>query len=434
MSDFAPGLIIYRPVDSDWAPWRLPECLKEMSMHLKNLFPIALAAFAALTLPACGTDIDEDLDLEMVDSEVELELSPTSVPFKAGTRGYNCYRTPAIVKAANGDLLAFAGGRKGGCGDDTDGDLVLRRSTDRGRNWKEMQILDRGAGRDKNRVGLPNPVVLEDGTVLVLYMWSKFVEDKEDRGCRRVYLMKSEDNGRTWSSRRDITRQAQRKCREDNRGRWVDPPRAGEWGWTGLGPVHAIVKKESPHKGRIVVAGRHVASDSKTYSHVIYSDDDGETWEIGGSLNRRSTESTVVELPNGDIMLNSRSMDAAEARTVGVSHDGGESFEPAYIDTDLREPGGVQGSLLRYGDNILFSNPRSRKNRTKGTVQVSTNNGRDWQRRRQYTPKGQFSSYSDMVRVKGGVGVLVEWGPSTKKSDKHREIRFIVVKKEDLGL
>ena len=68
----------------------------------------------------------------------------SSVPYEKGYSGYHCFRTPAIVKAQDRTLLAFAGGRKGGCGDDTDGDLVLRRSTDRGKSWKELQILDRG--------------------------------------------------------------------------------------------------------------------------------------------------------------------------------------------------------------------------------------------------------------------------------------------------
>jgi sialidase-1 len=390
----------------------------------------------AATAAGCGNELDVDGDdgLEAGTAEDEAALSATSVPFRAGTNGYNCFRTPAIVKANNGDLLAFAGGRKGGCGDDTDGDLVLRRSKDRGRSWESLQVLDRGDGDDRNRAGLPNPVVLEDGRVLVVYLWSRFVDNEDDRGCRRVYLMSSDDDGKTWSPRRNITAQAQRPCREDREGRWIDPPARGEWGWTGVGPVHGIVKTMAPHRGRILIAGRHVDVDSKTYSHVIYSDDDGENWKIGGSLSLTSTESTVVELPNGDIMLNSRSKDSIGHRTAGISVDGGETFRAAYVDNGLLEPRGVQASLLRYGDSLIFSNPHHATNRTAGTLQVSRDNGRTWQRKVTYTPEGQFSSYSDMVRVKGGIGLLVEWGPSLAGRDEHQEIRFITVPKERLGL
>ncbi|MFZ9886222.1 MAG: sialidase family protein [Myxococcota bacterium] len=392
--------------------------------------------FCALWLVGCVNEIgDEPVpELGFIASQEESPLGARSVPFRAGTEGYNCFRTPAIVKANNGDLLAFAGGRKGGCGDDTDADVVLRRSTDQGRSWKPMQVIDKGAGDATNRAGLPNPVVLEDGRVLVVYLWSRFVDGEEDRGCRRVYVKHSDDDGRTWSARRNITAQAQRPCREDDDGRWIDPPAQGEWGWTGLGPVHGIVKTKAPHAGRVLIAARHVAPDSKTYSHVIYSDDDGETWKIGGSLDLRSTESTVVELANGDIMLNARSRDEVGHRTVGISKDGGKTFEPAYVDDELPEPRGVQGSLLRYDNKILFSNPHHRADRTNGTIQVSHDNGRTWEQKFRYTPEGEFSSYSDMVRVKGDVGVLAEWGPSLDNKDKHREIRFIVVRKEDLGL
>ncbi|MEY2986526.1 MAG: hypothetical protein RJB13_47, partial [Pseudomonadota bacterium] len=217
-----------------------------------------------------------------------------------------------------------------------------------------------------------------------------------------------------------------------SKGRFIDPPAKGDWGWTGLGPVHGIVKQFEPYKGRIIIAARHLAENSKTYSHVIFSDDNGESWSIGGSLNLKSTESTVVELPNGHIMMNSRSGDSVNARTAGISKDGGKTFDPAYIDTQLTEPSGVQGSLLRFGDKILFSNPMSTTARTMGSIRVSANNGRKWRLYATYSPEGQFSGYSDMVRVEGDVGVLYEWGPTTEKKDAHKEIRFVKVSGDGL--
>src|SRR5262245_24899562 len=61
--------------------------------------------------------------------------------FKAGEEGYHTYRIPAIVKAANGDLLAFAEGRKNGGGDAGDIDIVLKRSMDQGETWSSMQLV-----------------------------------------------------------------------------------------------------------------------------------------------------------------------------------------------------------------------------------------------------------------------------------------------------
>ena len=65
---------------------------------------------------------------------VTAEVSQVTV-FKSGVDGYHTYRIPAIVEAANGDLLAFAEGRKNGGGDAGDIDIVLKRSNDRGKTW-----------------------------------------------------------------------------------------------------------------------------------------------------------------------------------------------------------------------------------------------------------------------------------------------------------
>lgn len=385
----------------------------------------------------------------MQNNEIQLAFTKknlfqiSSAPYQDLDAGYNCFRTPALVKAKNGDLLAFAGARKGGCGDDNDSDVVLRRSDDAGKSWKDIQILDKGdldEGSEsdkspKNRVGLVNPVMLEDGTILILYLWSLHTKEKEDRGCRKIFQMASNDNGATWSKRKDITSQAQRVCREDSSGRYTIPENKNEWGWTGLGPVHGIVKKFEPNKGRILITGRHLAHDNKTYSHIIYSDNEGKNWKIGGTLPMRSTESTVVELRSGDVMVNSRSMPNVSARTVGISKDGGVTFteENTFIDDDLIEPEGVQGSLLRFGKKIFFSNPKSLENRTSGTIQVSADHGKTWRELIKYTNNNDFSGYSDMVRVEGGIGLLFEWGVSFEnKEDRHGKIRYIWISPEQL--
>ena len=41
-------------------------------------------------------------------------------------------------------------------------------------------------------------------------------------------------------------------------------------------------------------------------SHVIFSDDHGQTWQLGGSTDYGMNECAVVELTDGTLMLNSR--------------------------------------------------------------------------------------------------------------------------------
>jgi sialidase-1 len=403
------------------------------STHRMGLLWIALVA-------ACG-GIDPDAELEATASDEAAARAVTvvperSTPFVSG-RGYPYYRQPAIVRARNGDLVAFAQGRSRES-DDSDIDIVVRRSSDEGRTWSKQKTI---VGRDtRDPAKLASPVVLKDGTILLLYLTNRYVEREDERGCRRVWKTVSRDHGKSWSRPEDITRQAQRPCEEGRAGRWIDPPRRGRWGWTGLGPVHGIVKQKGPHAGRIVFAARHVAEDSRTYSHILYSDDDGASWEIGGVVPLRSTEATVVELSGGELLLSARSHGSTNHRVMAISRDGGGRFDRAWVERQLPEPGGCQASLLQHSTNretgeknLLFSNPASTTERTRGTLRRSPDDGETWTHAVRYARDGHFSAYSDLVKLSGGdVGVLFEHGRTLR--DKHAEIRFSVVPREKLGL
>src|SRR5690606_17299991 len=84
------------------------------------------------------------------------------VLFTKGEAGYGCFRIPAITEAANGDLLAFAEARKEFCGDAGEIDLVLKRSTDGGENWGDMEMVLQGTDDDPEAPatrGNPVPIV-----------------------------------------------------------------------------------------------------------------------------------------------------------------------------------------------------------------------------------------------------------------------------------
>jgi hypothetical protein len=76
--------------------------------------------------------------------------------FQSKSEGYHTFRIPAIVRATNGTLLAFAEGRKNSSSDSGDIDLVLKRSFDNGRTWGRLQII----GDDgPNTFGNPLPIL-----------------------------------------------------------------------------------------------------------------------------------------------------------------------------------------------------------------------------------------------------------------------------------
>ena len=64
------------------------------------------------------------------------------------------------------------------------------------------------------------------------------------------------------------------------------------------GPGSGIQIEHGPHKGRLVIPCDHIEADTKHYySHIIYSDDHGKTWKLGGT-HARSTRSTSARWSN----------------------------------------------------------------------------------------------------------------------------------------
>jgi sialidase-1 len=120
-----------------------------------------------------------------------------------------------------------------------------------------------------------------------------------------------------------------------------------------------------------------------TRSHVIFSDDHGATWQIGGSEEEKTNESTIVELSGGRLMQNMRSYHGRNRRAVATSDDAGFSWSPVKLDEALIEPV-CQGSLVRAtwpaGNSpgaIIFCNPASRK-RENLTIRLSQDEGKSW--------------------------------------------------------
>ena len=79
--------------------------------------------------------------------------------FTAGAEGYHTFRIPALVVATDGTLLAFCEGRKHGGRDYHALYLVLKRSTDNGATWGDLQLL---VGDDEHTMHNPTAVVDRD--------------------------------------------------------------------------------------------------------------------------------------------------------------------------------------------------------------------------------------------------------------------------------
>lgn len=321
---------------------------------------------------------------------ISAQESPIDL-WKSGEGGYDTYRIPALIKAKSGTLLALCEGRKTGRGDSGNIDLLLRRSNDGGKTWSPTQVVWDDAG---NTCGNPCPVVeQETGTIFLLATHNLGIDrerqiiDQKSKGTRTVWLLKSTDDGKTWSTPQDITRDTKKP----------------DWTWYATGPGAGIQIQHGPHKGRLVIPCDHIEADTKHYySHVIYSDDRGESWKLGGSTpEHQVNECEVVELadPPGRLMLNMRNYDRSNrTRQTALSDDGGLTWHSQKHVPVLIEPI-CQASIRRlrwpkagHSGIILFSNPGSQKAREKMTVRVSSDDAKTWAHS-QLINEG-FSAYS----------------------------------------
>ncbi len=319
--------------------------------------------------------------------------------FVSGEGGYDTYRIPALAVSEKGTVLAFCEGRKRSSSDYGDIDLLLRRSMDHGQSWQPVQVVvDDG----ESTCGNPCPIVDRKTGDIVLLITKNNANERESQimkgeaAPRTVWVLRSSDDGVTWSTPVDISAQV----------------RKADWRWYATGPCHGVQLAD----GRLMAPCDHSIGPKKEemFSHVIYSDDGGKNWSIGGELESRTDESTVVELADGSLYLNARNTRGTGRRAFAISHDRGLTWSPVADDEGLVEPV-CQGSALRMSspakdgkNRIVFSNPASTK-RENMTVRMSYDECKTWPVSKVLWPGP--AAYSDLVATADGqVGCLYERG------------------------
>jgi len=382
---------------------------------MSNIIPVLLLS---LCLASCNKNMQSPRDMG-TRASVNEEVTETVV-FENGQDGYKCYRIPAIVKAPNGDLLAFAEARRNDCGDFGDVDMVLKRSTNNGKSWDKSQlVMDFG----NNQAGNPAPVfdltdpAFPKGRLFLFYNTGTAHEAdvREGKAIREVWYKTSTDHGKNWSEATNITLQTNRP----------NAPAANpaynfkeDWRAYANTPGHALQIQNGQYKGRIFVAANHSAGppqeESRDYvAHAFYSDDHGQTFKISPDLDYAGgNEAIAAETSAGSLLLNFRNQSGdAMYRLQGFTSNAGESWDEVRVMKDLPDPV-CQGSIINFttkkGQHILlFSNANSQTERENLTVRRSTDDGQTWS-------AGQVvyagpAAYSDLVIQKNGdIGVLYE--------------------------
>ncbi|MFS4492961.1 sialidase family protein [Maribacter sp. 2308TA10-17] len=351
--------------------------------------------------------------------DISQDSTNTSIPYYSGLEGYFSFRIPSLIKS-NTALIAFAEGRKNSTSDFGDIDLVYRRSFNNGESWEPLKLL-----YDQDTLAVQNPVpifVSEENKIVLLFNTTSLSEHdvlNKDYGLeeeRKAYVTSSTDDGETWETPKEITRQVKLK----------------QWRWHALGPVHGIELRYGTHKGRLIApVAISIGKGNKVYTMaLVYSDDKGESWNIGAVDDNLedevlANETTIVELTDGRIYVNTRDQNGGSLeknRGETYSSDSGLGFSDV-VESDKFPGPVVQSALLRWSSEkeasknvLLFSTPSHVDKRLDLIVMASYDESETWQSL--FKIHDGSSAYSDMVKLnKNTLGVIYE-------TDDYKKIRF----------
>ena len=324
---------------------------------------------------------------------------------KQGDDGVHTYRIPGLATTPRGTLVAVFDLRHKHGGDlPADIDVGAMRSTDDGATWSPMRrIIDFDAaqpGTHGNGVGAPAVLVDQrTGAIFVAALWSKGRRAWNGSGpgltpdeTGQLVVVKSTDDGVTWSSLVNITAQVK------------DPA----WRLCFNGPGNGIQLRD----GTLVFSAQFKGADNSPHSCFIASRDGGETWKISPAAipgSPPTSESAIVELADGSLLLSMRN----EAKP-GVRAWARWEWRDDVMQGKWSEPWSVvpdptcMASVIRHPHGeLIFSNPNHAQRRVALTIRSSTDGGRTWSVGRLLEPGGSMYSCLTVLRD-GRIGVLYE--------------------------
>lgn len=334
-------------------------------------------------------------------------LARSGEPFPGAAFEAPCHRIPALAVTASGRVLAAWDVRLDWRDLPGDFDIALRHSDDHGQTWGEPRALRRHA--PGHGFGDASLLVAASGRILCWYVGSTgrsfFSADAGPDGeGLELWLSSSDDDGLTWTHREmthlkpaDVT---------------------GMFASSGNGTVTTSGRLLQPFVLR-TPAGEHFAA-------TAFSDDGGDTWELGERVGPDCDENKVLGLPDGTVLMHAR---ARPRRRVARSTDGGRTFSEPIPDAALVDPacnGGLALLDTTDGPVVVASTCDDPAVRTRLSVRTSADLGHTWSP--PILVDAGASAYSVCVALAdGSLGIAWEAGD-------YDELVFVRISPEELGL
>ncbi|MCU4174206.1 exo-alpha-sialidase [Carboxylicivirga sp. N1Y90] len=343
----------------------------------------------------------------------------------------NChtYRIPGLVTTNEGTLIAVYDNRYNNSKDlQEDIDVGMSRSVDGGQTWEPMKvIMDMGewGGQPQQLNGIGDPCVLYDHhthTIWVAALWlngstpDKMAWWDSKPGMKpsetgQFVISKSTDDGLTWSEPINITDQIK------------DPA----WQLLLQGPGRGITLEDGtlvfPAQFKADIGSKALDGGPYTcHSTIVYSKDQGNTWQIGTGAKDNTTEAQVATLSDGSLMLNMRDdrnrKDKSETngRAIAVTKDFGKTWEMHVSSNSVLQESNCMASLISAEIEVngemkhvlFFSNPNNKQARKNMTIKASFDNGKTWPYELELNENDGFGYSCLSIVDEKNIGILYE--------------------------
>ena len=357
-------------------------------------------------------DLRTDKDIYPIDKTSEKEiLLRRRVLYQPGDFDSQFYRIPALITAKDGSLVAACDRRKYSNADlPEDIDIILNRSTDGGRSWSGPQFLAIGRGKGTGFGDCALAHTRDEGGLIAVYPGGVgFWQSRPDEPLR-IYCRRSIDNGVSWSPAEDITHYLYiPDCTDSVRRQWW-----GAFCSSGNGLLTST--------GRIMfVAAVREGEAWSANDYVLYSDDNGESWQCSQRACKGGDEAKVVELRDGRILMSIRHQGE---RWFNISEDGGVTWRDTAFATNFPAAPACNGDIIRYdredGTSVLLHSLPLGDKRENVAVMLSYDDGKSWSIGRVIVPYN--SAYSSLCLLPDGtIGMYVEEDPN---GSDHYEMVF----------
>lgn len=330
----------------------------------------------------------------------------------AGDDGAAAFRIPGLVTTNKGTLLGVYDVRYNSSVDLQEHiDIGLSRSIDGGKTWEKMRLplaFGEYGGLPAAQNGVGDPSILVDtktNTIWIVAAWTHGMGNQrawwssqqgmDVNHTAQLVLVKSTDDGKTWSEPINITEQVKHH----------------EWYFLLQGPGRGITMED----GTLVFPIQYIGKDRIPNAGIMYSKDRGETWTIHNHARTNTTEAQVAEVVSGTLMLNMRD-NRGGSRAVYTTSDLGMTWkEHESSRTALPEPVCMASLIsVKAADNVLgkdiliFSNPNTTNARKNITIKISLDGGNTWAHQL-LLDEGENWGYSCLTMVdKETIGILYE--------------------------